>query len=165
MQRGSDVIGRSMIAREGGANVGKVKDIVVDEAGRRVLGFVVDEGLLKHTTVVPWGAVQAMGPDAVVIASLASVVKAEEAPEIKAVLDKKLVIRGLNLQTTTGRRLGKIDDFRFDESTGAIEGYELSGGVFKGKSFLPTPVSLELGKEVAFIAPEAEQTIVSADEA
>lgn len=169
MQKGSEVIGRSIVSREGGASVGKVKDIVVDGTGRRVLGFIVDEGMLKHTKVAPWGAVQAIGPDAVVIASPASVVKAEETPEIKNVLDKKLVIRGLRLQTTTGKGLGKIDDFRFDETTGAVLGYELSGGVladvFKGKSFLPTPASLELGKEVAFVAPEAEETIVSADEA
>jgi len=168
MQKASEVIGRTIVAREGGVSVGKVKDIVVDEAGRRVLGFLVEEGVFKRARVAPWATVQAIGPDAVVIASQASVVKADEAPEIKSVLDKKLVIKGLRLQTTAGKDLGKIDDFRFDESSGYIVGYELSGGVladvFKGKSYLPTPASLELGREVAFVAPEAETTIVSADD-
>ncbi len=44
-----------------------------------------------------------------------------------------------------------------------MEGYELSGGLFSdafgGRSFLPTPMSIELGKDVAFVGPEAEATI------
>jgi len=42
---------------------------------------------------------------------------------------------------------------------GAIEGFELSGGVFGHKSILPAPPSIELGKDVAFVAPEVEETI------
>ncbi|MCX8033547.1 MAG: PRC-barrel domain-containing protein [Thermoleophilia bacterium] len=163
MQKASEVIGRSVVAREGGKTVGKVKEIVLNETGTRVLGFVVDEGLFKSDKVVPWGAVQAIGPDSVIITSTASVVKTEEAPEIKSVLDKKLNVRGTRLQTTTGKDLGKIDDYQFDESSGSVIGFELSGGVFadvfKGKSFLPTPTTLELGRELAFVGPEAEAAL------
>lgn len=159
MQKASDVIGRSVVLREGGETVGKVKDLVVDPAGRQVLGFVVSESLFGGTKVVPWAGVQAIGPDAVVVGAAASIVKAADAPDIKAVLDKDLSIRGLRLQTTAGKELGKIDDFQFDEHTGAVLGYELAGGVFGRNSFLPTPLSLELGKELAFVGPEVEATI------
>lgn len=159
MQRASDVIGRSVVAREGGEAIGKVKDLVVDSPGRQVLGFVVSEGLFRSAKVAPWAGVRAIGPDAIVLGSASDIVKAGDAPDIKAVLDKDLSIRGLKLQTTAGKELGKIDDFQFDEHTGAVLGYELAGGVFGRNSFMPTPLSLELGKDVAFVGVEVEATI------
>jgi len=159
VQKASEVIGRSVVAREGGEAIGKVKDLVVDTAGRQVLGFVVSESLFKGAKVAPWAAIQAIGPDAVVVTAATSIVKAADAPDIKAVLDKDLSIRGLRLQTTAGKELGKIDDFQFDEHTGAVLGYELAGGVFGRNSFMPTPASLELGKDLAFVGEEVEATI------
>lgn len=163
MQKASEVIGRTVVAREGGKTIGKVKEIVLNQSGTRVLGFVIDEGLFKSDKVVAWGAVLAIGPDSVVISSPASVVKVNEAPDIKSVLDKRLNVRGTRLQTTTGKDLGKIDDYQFDETSGNVIGFELSGGVFadvfKGKSFLPTPSTLELGQELSFVGPEAEATL------
>ena len=159
MQKASDVIGRSVVVRDGGETVGKIKDLVVDTDGRQVLGFVIAEGLFKSARVAPWAGVQAIGPDAVVLTATESIVKAGDAADIKAVLDKDLSIRGLRLQTTTGKELGKIDDFQFDEHTGAVLGYELAGGVFGRNSFMPTPMSLELGKDLAFVGAEAEATV------
>jgi uncharacterized protein YrrD len=161
--KAGEVIGRSVVVREGGQEVGKIKDLVVDQPGKQVLGFVISEGLLRGAKVAPWAALQAIGPDSVVLNSAGSVVKAAQAPEIKGVLDKGTSIRGLRLQTTEGKELGKVEDFQFDEHTGAVEGYELSGGLlsdtFGGRSFLPTPMSIELGKDVAFVGPEAEATL------
>ncbi|MCG6919500.1 MAG: PRC-barrel domain-containing protein [Acidobacteria bacterium] len=153
------MIGRAVVAREGGQEIGKVKDLVVDPSGARVLGLVVSEGFLKSTKVAPWMGVQAIGPDSVILTAVTSVVKAGEAPDIKAVLEKELNIRGLRLQTTAGKDLGKIEDLQFEETTGAVLGYELSGEAAGRNWFLPTPPSMELGKDLAFVAPEAEATI------
>jgi uncharacterized protein YrrD len=164
MLMASDVIGRQITVRDGGQNVGKIRDLVVDPTGRQVMGMVLSDGMFAASRVAPWKAVQAFGPDSVVIDVAGSVVKAVEIPDIKAVLDKKTKIKGLKLLTTTGKDLGKITDFTFDETTGSISGYELSGGLFstalEGAPFLPTPPSIELGKDVAFVAPEVEATIV-----
>ena len=69
----------------------------------------------------------------------------------------------MKLLTTKGKELGKIVDFVFDETTGDVSGYELSSGLFsdtfEGTPFLPTPQWIELGKDVAFVGPEAEPTI------
>lgn len=163
MAKASEVIGRPVMVREGGKEVGKIKDLVVDPSGRQVLGFVVAEGLLSGTKVASWAALQAIGPDSVVLNAAGSIVKAAQAPDIKSVLDKGTSIRGLKLQTTAGKELGKVEDFEFDSQTGAVQGYELSGGLFSdalgGRSFLPTPMTLELGKDVAFVGPEAEATV------
>lgn len=159
MQKASEVIGRAVVVREGAQEVGKVKDLILDPAGRQVLGFVVAEGLFKATKVAPWASVQAIGPDSVIVAAATSIVKSAELPDIQAVLEKDLSISGVKLQTTAGKDLGKIDDVQFDEHTGAVLGYELGGGVFGRNSFMPTPLSLELGKELAFVGAEAESTI------
>ncbi len=159
MVKATEVIGRKVMGREGGEDIGKVKDLVVDPTGKQIIGFVVSEGLIHGAKVAPWSALQAIGPDAVILNSADSVVKASEAPEIRVVLDRDLHIRGLRLQSTEGKELGKIEDFRFDEQTGVVEGYELAGGLFSQNSFLPTPPSIELGKHIAFVGPEAEATI------
>jgi uncharacterized protein YrrD len=159
VQKASEIIGRAVVAREGAEDIGKIKDLVVEPSGRQVLGFVVGVGLFSRARVAPWMGVQAIGPDSVILAAATSVVKVNEAPDIKAVMDKELSIRGLRIQTTEGKDLGKIEDFLFDEKTGAVQGYELSGGIFERNSFLPTPMTLELGKDLAFVGPEAEATI------
>jgi uncharacterized protein YrrD len=162
--KASDVIGRQITARGGGQVIGKVRDLVIDQAGRVVIGIVLSDAMFSGSRVAPWKAVQAFGPDSVVIDVAGSVVKAVAAPEIKAVLDKKTRIKGLRLVTTQGKELGKIVDIDFDETTGDVRGYELSGGLFSdafsGTPVVPTPDSLELGKDVAFVAPEVESTIV-----
>jgi uncharacterized protein YrrD len=161
--KASEVIGRSVAIREGGHQVGKVRDVVVDQYGKQVLGFIVSEGLLRSTKVALWSGVQIIGPDSVIISTAAGVVKAGEAPDIQSVLEKDLKVRGVKVQTTSGKELGQINDLDFDDRTGAVLGYELSGGLFSdafgGRSYLPTPASIELGKDLAFVGPEAEETI------
>ena len=159
MAKASEILGRAAVIREGGQKAGKIKDLVVDPSGKRVLGFVVSEGLLTKTKVAPWAGLQTIGPDNVIFSAATSVVKAAEAPEIKSVLDSKLKIKGRKLQTTAGKDLGEIDDMQFDERTGAVLGYELSGGLFSGHQFLPTPMAMEIGKDIVFVAPEIEATI------
>ena len=60
----------------------------------------------------------------------------------------------------------EIQRYILPSNTPAVEGYEISGGVFSdtfgGRSFLPAPLSIELGKDVAFVGPEAEATISQA---
>jgi uncharacterized protein YrrD len=159
MAKASDVIGRSIMVRSTGQASGKVKDVVVDQPGRQVLGFLVGIGALKGDRAVPYAEVQAIGQDSVIVNSPESIVKPEQAAEIKTALVRSGSIHGLRVQTTSGKDLGRIDDISFDDKTGLISGYELSGGIFGPHSFMPTPASLELGRDVAFVAPEVETTI------
>lgn len=159
MAKASEILGRSAVIREGGQEAGKIKDLVLDPSGKQVLGFVVSEGLFKKTKVAPWVGLQTIGPDNVIFGAATSVVKPAEAPDMKSVLDSKLKIKGRKLQTTAGKDLGEIDDLQFDERTGAVLGYELSGGLFSGHHFMPTPMAMEIGKDVVFVAPEVEATI------
>jgi uncharacterized protein YrrD len=163
--KAGDVIGRQITVREGGAVIGKIRDLVVDPTGREVIGIVVAEGAFSGVRVAPWKAVQAFGPDSLVLDAAGSVVKSTAIPEIQAVLDKKDRIKGLRLLTTKGKELGKIIDVLFDETSGEVVGFELSSGLFSdsfdGTPFLPTPQWMEMGKDAAFVAPEVEPTITA----
>jgi uncharacterized protein YrrD len=164
MIRGRDVLRLPVIGREDGTKIGQVEDLVIDRNGTRVLGVVVhEEGVLRPARVVAWQGVLAVGLDAVIIDSERSVVKAPELPEINEVLDRGFLLQGSRVQTTAGRDLGKIENFYFDGVTGAVEGYELVGGVNNqqpsGSSFLPTPPGFESGKDYTFVDPSAADTV------
>ena len=169
MLKGSALIHRSVISRDGGEQVGKVLDLVIDQKGSQVLGLLVDEkGLLRGAHVVRWPAVLNVGEDVIIIDSKTSVVKASEVPDMKDVLDRGNVLTGVRVRTTDGRDLGKFEAFYFDEKSGKVLGYELSGGTERKRrshSFLPTPSSFEAGKDVAFVAPEAADTLQDLAEA
>lgn len=157
--KASELLGRAAVVREGGQKAGKVKDLVIDPSGRQILGVVLREGALRRTMVAPWSGVQTIGPDAVVFNPADSVVRPVQAPEIQQVLDSRLKMKGHKLQTTAGKELGEIDDVQFDEETGAVLGYELSGGLFSGHHFLPTPLVMEIGQDIVFVGPEVEATL------
>ncbi|MBD2497515.1 PRC-barrel domain-containing protein, partial [Nostoc sp. FACHB-280] len=63
--------------------------------------------------------------------------------------------------TTEGLNLGGLVDLFFDEHSGLVEGYEVSGGMFadaySGRSFIPAPETLKIGADVAFVPPETAQ--------
>jgi uncharacterized protein YrrD len=157
--KASEILGRAAVIREGGQKAGKVRDLVIDPTGRQVLGFVLTEGVFIKTQVAGWAGMQTIGEDNIVFNATTDVVKPAGAPEIKTVMDSKLKFKGRKLQTTSGKDLGEIDDLQFDERTGAVLGYELSGGLFSGHHFLPTPPAMEVGKDIVFVAPEIEVTI------
>ena len=169
MLKGNALIHRRVISRDGGEEVGKVQDLVIDQKGSQVLGLLVDEkGLLRGVHAVRWAAILSISEDVLIIDSKTSVVKASEVPEMKDVLDRGNVLDGVHVRTTDGRDLGKFEAFYFDEKSGKILGYELSGGVQgkrRSRTFLPTPDSFEAGKDVAFVSPEVADTVRDLDEA
>jgi uncharacterized protein YrrD len=159
MQKGTDTISLPVIAFDTGEKFEKIRDVIFDQHENRVLGFLVDEGgWFSEAKVVPFKNVQAIGPDGVIVHSKESVIIANTEPAIKGVLEHKNVLKGTKIMTTDGRDLGTMADLYFDEQTGAVEGYEASGGLFgdaaTGRSFVPAPQTLKIGQDVAFVPPE-----------
>ena len=64
---------------------------------------------------------------------------------VAATLDRKASLLGTPVVTTVGERVGQIGDMYFDEESGAILGYEVSGGtlgdVLRGPPGCPVPRS------------------------
>ena len=117
------MLGQKVIAAPGGRTVGRIIDVLFDDAGRRVTGVVV--GALRRRTrvlVVPFQQVHAVTLDSVVVDLTAARRGACVDPPQNATggtLEGKPVING------AGQVLGTLRDVLFDEHTGCVVGYEL----------------------------------------
>ncbi|MEH2397524.1 PRC-barrel domain-containing protein [Nostoc sp.] len=162
MRKGSDVIDKVVVTSDKGQKIQRILDLIFDHKRNQLLGFLVEEkGLFRDAKVIPLQEVQAIGSDAIIVKSKESVVKAHRVPAIKEILHQNIVLRGTRILTTEGLYLGGLVDLFFDEHSGLVEGYEVSGGIFadaySGRSFVPAPEALTIGDDVAFVPPETAQ--------
>ncbi len=159
MRKGKDIVGKPVIAYDSGEKVETVVDLIFDQYDNRLLGFLIDEGgWFSNAKVLPLDLIKAIGVDAVIIPSKEVIAASSKYPVIHKILENNNVLNGTRIMTTDGQDLGALVDFYFDEYTGAVEGYEASGGLFadtySGRSFVPAPQTLKIGEDVAFVPAE-----------
>ncbi len=159
MRKGSDLIGKTVITFDTGKRLSRVQDLIFDQEQNQLLALLIDEGgLFRSATVLPLESVQAIGTDAIVVPSRSAIDSAEHFPRIRRILEYNNVLKGTILLTVDGRYLGRMVDLYFDDQTRAIEGYEVSGGLFAdtytGRSFVPAPKTIHIGDDVAFVPSE-----------
>jgi uncharacterized protein YrrD len=117
MKAGLEVVGLPLVTGDG-HQVGTVRDLVLDDGGRQVLGVMLERGWLRRRRqFVALHQVQAIRRDRVV----AQGDEAEGAPPPRAngSLTGKLAV------SRTGRYLGVVGDVYFDERTGEVGAYEI----------------------------------------
>ncbi|MBW4660415.1 MAG: PRC-barrel domain-containing protein [Drouetiella hepatica Uher 2000/2452] len=159
MRKGSDILGKAVVAYDKGESFCRVKDLVFDQDSNQLLALLVEEGgWFSDAQVIPFQSIQAIGLDAVIVPAESAVVRVSQLPEVKRILDRNNVLKGTHIMTTDGRDLGKMIDLYFDEHAGVIDGYEVSGGLFadaySGRSYVPAPHTLKIGEDVAFVPSE-----------
>lgn len=160
MRKGKTVIGQDVFSLADGRRVHSVKDLVVSEDHDSIVALLVDEGgLLGTSTIVPIESVHRFGPDAVMIEASSAVIPASADERVTATLDRKVTLLGTPVVTTEGERVGQIGDMYFDEVSGEILGYEVSGGtlgdVMRGTSWLPLTAIEVIGPDAIIATPEA----------
>jgi uncharacterized protein YrrD len=159
MRKGNEIIGKPVVSYGSGRKVDTIKDLIFDQNSNRLLGFLIREGgWLKKTEVLLLKDVLAIGADAVITASADNIIDVQRVPEIAKILEYNNTLKGTKILTTDGRNLGTMVDLYFNNETGVVEGYEVSGGLFadaySGRSFVPSPQTLKIGKDVAFVPVE-----------
>jgi len=159
MRNGKAMLGKPVVAYDSGEEFRTIIDLIFDQEKNQLLGFLVDEGgWFSNALVLPLKSIQAIGADAVIVASRDTIAPASEFPEIQSILKRDNILKGTRIMTVDGRDLGTMEDLYFDDSTGAIEGYEVSGGIFadaySGRSFVPAPDTLKIGEDIAFVPAE-----------
>jgi len=166
MRKGRTVIGQDVYSLADGRRVQSVKDLIVSDDHDSIVALLVDEGgLLGTSTIVPIESVYRFGPDAVMVDTVASVVPASSDARVAVTLDRKASLLGTTVVTTEGERVGQIGDMYFDEASGAILGYEVSGGVLgdvlRGASWLPRSSVEIIGPDAVIASPEAAEIVAS----
>jgi uncharacterized protein YrrD len=159
VRKGKDFIGKPIVAYDSGKKINNIRDLIFDQNESSLLGFLIEEGgLFSDPKVLPLSLVRALGSDAAIVPSRSAISTARDYPNIQNILEHNNILNGTRIMTTDGRDLGKLVDFYFDEYTGAIEGYETSGGLFadaySGRSFVPAFQTLKIGEDVAFVPAE-----------
>ena len=159
MRNGKGMIGKPVVAFDSGEKFNTIVDLIFDQQNNLLLGFLVDEGgWFSNALVLPLSNIQAIGNDAVIVPSRDVISSASEFPEIQNILEKDNVLKGTKIMTVDGRDLGTMTDLYFDDKTGVIEGYEVSGGIFadaySGRSFVPAPDTIKIGEDIAFVPSE-----------
>jgi uncharacterized protein YrrD len=159
MRNGKGMLGKPVVAYDTGEEVEKIVDLIFDQENNLLLGFLVDEGgWFSNALVLPLTRIQAIGADAVIVSSREVITPASYFPEIQSILERDNTLKGTKIMTIDGRDLGTMVDLYFDDISGAIEGYEVSGGIFadaySGRSFVPAPDTLKIGEDIAFVPSE-----------
>ena len=156
MRKGSDVIGKPIVAYDTGEKIGRVRDLIFDQERNYLVALLVQEkGFMSDARVLPLAAIQSIGMDAAIVSKAEYIIPAKLDSHVAAILDRNNIMNGTHIMTVSGQDLGKMVDLYFDETTGAIEGYEVSGGIFadaySGRSFVPAVQTLRIGENYAFV--------------
>ncbi len=155
MIKGSELVGRAVVDMDAAEKLGKIKEVIVQQDGERVAGFVVAHGenvLGSGGTrrTIPASALNAIGPDAIVVhgAGLAGQPTAEldGLPRMSDVIGHKMV-------TQSGRLLGSIDDILIDEKDGSVIGFVVGEGM---KSKLENMFSPDHAHTAGYVRADAD---------
>lgn len=153
MIKGSELNGRSVVDMDAAEKLGKVKEIIVQQDGERVAGFVVSHsenilGTGGTRRTIPASALNAIGPDAITVrgGGVTELAELESLPRMSDVIGHKMV-------TQSGRLLGAIDDILIDPKDGTIVGF-LVGEDMKSK--LENMFNTERGHTAGYVRADAD---------
>ncbi len=156
MIKGKEILGRNIVALSSGEKVDSVRDVVFDHQGNQVLALLVDEGgWFRAAKAVPFERIRSIGEHAIMIGSPEDVTTSRDDARLGDALESKTSLIGMTLLTTDGQNLGRIADVYFDDHTGAVVGYEATGGLFadmsSGRAFIPAPSEVQIGADAAIV--------------
>lgn len=164
MRRAKDVVGLPVLTFRTGRKIDEVKDVLFDPEQNRVLALLTDNaGWFTDARVVPFDRVKSVGRDAVIVEDERAEIPASSRSDIRRAIEGNRVITNMRVFTEDGRDIGSIGDMFFDENTGEVTGYEVSGGflaeTLRGKHFMPAPATMVMGRDVTYVPSETGDRI------
>lgn len=154
-----------VVSLEDGSQVGKVKNLLLDAAGKKVAGLVLDQkGLFKDSRVVPFDQIQNIGEHAITIDKSTRAERFANLPHLAKLMKEQVHLIGTQVITEDGNVLGTVEEYYFDSCTGKITLLLLGGGNFvgnllKGRAGLPASALVTLGKSTVIARRGAEELL------
>jgi sporulation protein YlmC with PRC-barrel domain len=155
-----ELIGREVFSQKDASKVGVILDLMIDPNLLKVSALVtMDSNLSKRDLhMIPSGEVKTWGHKTVILVSQADVIrKGEELPECKKWLSVSSQLIGQDVITTSGKRLGELEDLSIDEK-GRIVSYGIKEAIhtkptgYQGKtSHIPSMATHQLGSGVLLV--------------
>jgi uncharacterized protein YrrD len=148
MNQASNFIGKPIVTQSG-ERLETIDDVIFDPRTHHVLCFLIEPGgWVGGAKILPWTHEYSITPSALIISSRDQVVSALNIPRMQAVLENAPVVIGKKILRSDGRQIGIVNDIYFDQQTGAIQEYEITGGSLTDSSeqrviLLPDDVEFE----------------------
>lgn len=114
-----ELLDRPVVAIDTAAEVGTVKNLVIDRAATRVERIQV-AGRSRSPELVEWSQVHSVGSDAVMIGSPEVVHESRSTDDDDLYIRGDIEIIGAQVTTTSGFHAGTVTDLHIDADTGSI---------------------------------------------
>lgn len=159
----TDLLGLQIVALDNAMVVGEIDGLLIDDASRKVAGFLVDLGLYE-ASVLPFGSARAIGRDAVIVESTDMITDISANPTLEVLAEKDVAISDARAITRSGRTVGTIGDFYVDTVTGDVVGLELlaSDQMAQGHGIpvVPASVVYRLGADIVVLEDDYEKHLL-----
>ncbi len=154
VKTGKELNGLAVVTLAGGEKLGRVSDLVFDPGTGRVTGFFVDRGgMFSKPKFLPAGDVQALGDDALTVASDKVLLDGPSA--LTGELAAKTA-EGLPVLNPAGTVLGKVSDVGVDTASLSVPYLILATGIIgdtlHGKPHLPIAAVQTVGADSVITA-------------
>jgi uncharacterized protein YrrD len=151
-----DLEGKSIISATDGQIIAKVDDVMVDPAALRVAALVTSKGglLRREVKLIPSDRVQVWGQDVILVDQPDVIVKRDELPHTEEWLAVSGQLRGRDVVSTEGTRIGQLEDIVLD-SNGELVSYDLGQVFVKDpqlqSKWIPARATRSLGQDVLIV--------------
>ncbi len=161
MKRSEELLGLSVISIEDGKELGTVSDLVINAGNGLVQYLVVDNGLrYLGIKVLPFRLVEGVGEDAVTVQNSSCIVDLGDEPEIHALLEQNVRVKGTRVMTRKGKMIGTVSEIIVDEDNeGRIEACEMTPlDDTESKQLIPSDKVITFGKDVLIVNESLESS-------
>jgi uncharacterized protein YrrD len=166
--RVSEIVGKSVISRGNGDELGHVTDLLVDAEASRVVALVIGHGPCSAEHVLRYADVRRFGSEAVLTQSAARLIRPREWAAREADTPRSSTLKNRRVMTDHGRYLGAVRDMLLHDQTGRIEAYDIAGVAFAGRiqrsDVRPHPEGNVAGPAAIVVSEEAVAAVTADEE-
>jgi uncharacterized protein YrrD len=138
------------------AEIGQVKDIIIDPVEKCLLALAVDKrGWYHDVRVIPAGKIRSIGEDTINIDEKQSATRAVNLPKIVEYMHHPYELVGSKIISDDGHSLGRVERYYVERASGAVSRIEVSGGIFSriwsGRVFIPAEYVMTIGEAAVVV--------------
>lgn len=155
-----DVLGRPIYSIQEGRRCGRICDVVIDFQAHRILGVIAEGSWDNPSKVIALESISTFGKDSVMIQSDTQVEAPSENNTLAQAISNRINWNNLRVIKDSGEQMGSLTNLMFDDKSGEISNYEISGGIFKklmgGTASLPKDGVIAVGVDCMVVNHQAE---------
>jgi sporulation protein YlmC with PRC-barrel domain len=159
MIKSRELVGKPIVTIQHGKIVGKVRDVLIDPERYEIAALVLPGRLLsRKTMIMPRHQVHVFGEDVILVKSDEAMPRDDTLEKVASLIAVSKQMRGQEIVTEKGARIGIVDDVMIDEQ-GRVISYALSRVTAEGpvaaNKRIPLSYTRTLGPDVIIVDSSA----------